>query len=183
VEPWCLDLISHADEARLVDRHIAESLAGAALIGELGCESIVDLGSGGGFPAIPLAIAGIGQRWTLVESRRNKTLFLRRVVERMELRDIVVVTGRLEVLVESADVEALQCDGFTSRATMRAGPTLAIAARIVRPAAMRSCGRAAGSRPSWQRIGRLGARLGPTAHRADRRRAEHDLGIQKALIA
>jgi 16S rRNA (guanine527-N7)-methyltransferase len=127
------NLISHADEARLVDRHIAESLAGAALIGELGCESIVDLGSGGGFPAIPLAIAGIGQRWTLVESRRNKTLFLRRVVERMELRDIVVVTGRLEVLVESADVEALQCDGFTSRATMRAGPTLAIAERIVRP--------------------------------------------------
>jgi 16S rRNA (guanine527-N7)-methyltransferase len=127
------NLISHADEARLVDRHIAESLAGAALIGELGCESIVDLGSGGGFPAIPLAIAGIGQRWTLVESRRNKTLFLRRVVERMELRDIVVVTGRLEVLVESADVKALQCDGFTSRATMRAGPTLAIAARIVRP--------------------------------------------------
>ena len=92
----------------------------------------MDLGSGGGFPALPLAIAGIGARWTLVESRRNKTLFLRRVVERLELRDIVVTTGRLEVLVESESND-LQCDGFTSRATMRAAPTLELAARIVRP--------------------------------------------------
>jgi 16S rRNA (guanine527-N7)-methyltransferase len=127
------NLIAHADEARLVERHIAESLAGATLLGELECEHIVDFGSGGGFPALPLTIAGIGRRWTLVESRRNKTLFLRRVVERMKLRDIAVLTGRLEVLVESGEVEALQCDGFTSRATMKAAPTLALAARIVRP--------------------------------------------------
>ena len=117
---------------RLVERHIAESLAGAPVLRALACASIVDLGSGGGFPAIPLAIAGIGARWTLVESRRNKTLFLRRVVERLELRGIEVLTGRLEVLVET-EPDALQCDGFTSRATMKAGPTLALAARFVRP--------------------------------------------------
>src|SRR6185369_11558177 len=51
--------------------------------------------------------------------------------DRLELRDIVVKTARLEVLVD-AELDALQCDGFTSRATMRAGPTLALAARIVR---------------------------------------------------
>jgi 16S rRNA (guanine527-N7)-methyltransferase len=126
------NLISHADESRLVERHIAESLAGVPVLHSLTCTHIVDLGSGGGFPAIPLAIAGIGARWTLVESRRNKTLFLRRVVERLELREIEVVTGRLEVLVET-EPDALQCDGFTSRATMKAEPTLELAARIVRP--------------------------------------------------
>ena len=126
------NLISHADESRLVERHIAESLAGAPVLRQLACTHIVDLGSGGGFPAIPLAIAGVGGRWTLVESRRNKTLFLRRVVERLELRDIAVLTGRLEVLVET-EPDAPQCDGFTSRATMKADPTLALAARIVRP--------------------------------------------------
>lgn len=125
------NLISHADEPRLVERHIAESLAGAAVLRGLDCAHVVDLGSGGGFPALPLAIAGIGGRWTLVESRRNKTLFLRRAIERLRLRDIVVMTGRLEVLVES-EADALQCDGFTSRATMKAAPTLAVAARIVR---------------------------------------------------
>ena len=126
------NLIAHADERRLVERHIAESLAGGSVLRELACAHIVDLGTGGGFPALPLAIAGAARRWTLVESRRNKTLFLRRAVERLELRDIVVMTGRLEVLVDS-DHDALQCDGFTSRATMKAGPTLALAARIVRP--------------------------------------------------
>jgi 16S rRNA (guanine527-N7)-methyltransferase len=126
------NLISHADESRLVERHIAESLAGAQVLRDLACEHIVDLGSGGGFPAVPLVIAGVRARWTLVEPRRNKTLFLRRAVERLELRDIVVMTGRLEVLVET-ETDALQCDGFTSRATMKAEPTLELAARIVRP--------------------------------------------------
>ena len=125
------NLISHADEPRLVERHIAESLAGAAVLSGLDCAHIVDLGSGGGFPALPLAIAGVGRRWTLVESRRNKTLFLRRALERLKLRDIAVMTGRLEVLVDS-EPDALQCDGFTSRATMKAVPTLGLAARIVR---------------------------------------------------
>ena len=125
------NLISHADEPRLVERHIAESLAGAPVLRGLDCAHIVDLGSGGGFPALPLAIAGVGRRWTLVESRRNKTLFLRRALERLKLRDIEVMTGRLEVLVDS-EPDALQCEGFTSRATMKAAPTLALAARIVR---------------------------------------------------
>src|SRR5262249_694552 len=58
--------------------------------------------------------------------------FLRRAVERLELREIAVLTGRLEVLVDE-ERDALQCDGFISRATMKAGPTLDLAARIVRP--------------------------------------------------
>src|SRR6185369_3126775 len=111
------NLISHADETRLVERHIAESLAGASVLRELAPKHIVDLGSGGGFPALPLAIAGIGARWTLVESRRNKTLFLRRALERLKLQGIVVTTGRLEVVVGSESNDQ-QCDGVTSGATM-----------------------------------------------------------------
>jgi 16S rRNA (guanine527-N7)-methyltransferase len=92
---------------------------------------LLDFGSGGGFPALPLAIAGVGERWTLVESRRNKTLFLRRAVQELALKGIEVVTARLEMLVEDPTVD-LGCDAFTSRATMKAGPTLELAARIVR---------------------------------------------------
>lgn len=141
------NLISHDDEPRLVERHIAESLAGSMIINRLGCKELVDFGSGGGFPALPLAIAGIGSKWTLVESRRNKTLFLRRAVQELGLSNVEVITGRLEVLVEGgsdADADAstgpgasspssLRCDGFTSRATNRLGPTLALAAKILVP--------------------------------------------------
>jgi len=126
------NLVSHDDETRLVDRHIAESLADSKVIKALQDKEIVDFGSGGGFPALPLAIAGCGRSWTLVESRRNKTLFLRRAVQELGLPNVQVITGRLEVLVDQ-EPERLACDAFTSRATMKLGPTLALAARIVRP--------------------------------------------------
>jgi len=126
------NLVSHDDESRLVDRHIAESLATEDVRILLQDKEIVDFGSGGGFPALPLAIAGCGGSWTLVESRRNKTLFLRRAVQELGLSNVRVVTGRLEALVDQ-EPEGLACDVFTSRATMKLGPTLALAARIVRP--------------------------------------------------
>jgi 16S rRNA G527 N7-methylase RsmG len=53
-------------------------------------------------------------------------------LQELALQNIEVVTGRLEVLVEE-DRERLACDGFTSRATMKLGPTLELAAAIVRP--------------------------------------------------
>lgn len=124
------NLVSHDDELRLVDRHIAESLAGVNVLNALGCKTIVDFGSGGGFPALPLALAGVGKHWTLVESRRNKTLFLRRAIQESGVSNIDVLTARLESLVAD-DPAALRCDGFTSRATMKAAPTLVLAAAIV----------------------------------------------------
>jgi len=126
------NLIAHDDEVRLVDRHIAESLAGLPIINALGCKRLLDFGSGGGFPALPLAIAGAGEHWTLVESRRNKTLFLRRAVQELPLAGIEVVTARLEALVQDEGFGPA-FDALTSRATVRAAPTLELAARIVRP--------------------------------------------------
>jgi len=128
------NLVSHDDEPRLIERHIAESLAGLGLINSLGCKRLVDFGSGGGFPALPLAIAGAGERWTLVESRRNKTLFLRRAVQVLELRNVEVLTGRLETL-SPEELSALGADALTSRATLKLGPTLALAARLLPPGA------------------------------------------------
>ena len=94
------NLVSHDDESRLIERHFAESLAGLSILNTLGCKRLVDFGSGGGFPAIPLVLAGAGEHWTLVESRRNKTLFLRRAVQQLALGQVVVLTGRLETLIE-----------------------------------------------------------------------------------
>jgi 16S rRNA (guanine527-N7)-methyltransferase len=124
------NLVSHDDEARLVERHLAESLAGLELVNTLGGKHILDFGSGGGFPAIPLVLAGAGERWTLVESRRNKTLFLRRAVQELGLSNVSVVTGRLETLVAETP-EAVRADALTSRATLKLGPTLELAAQVV----------------------------------------------------
>jgi len=126
------NLVSRADEPRLVDRHIRESLAGLEWLRRLDPRTLIDLGSGGGFPAIPLAIADPGRQWTLVESRRNKTLFLRKALQVLQIEGVQVITGRLEMLLDDPDGDPMLCDAFTSRATMKLGPTLALAARVLR---------------------------------------------------
>lgn len=123
------NIMSKHDEPRILIRHLLESIAPAKTMRGYGLSSWLDFGSGAGFPAIPLALAGVGSSWLLVESRRQKTLFLRKAVESLELRNVEVATARLEVLEE----ERRDFDGFTSRATENLELTLELAARRVRP--------------------------------------------------
>lgn len=124
------NLISRNDEPRLVSRHVAESLAPLAALRDHAGGAWMDFGSGGGFPAIPLALAGIGERWTLVESRRTKCLFLRRAAAELGLANLEVRQARLEDLVADPDLSG-RYSGFTSRATMALRPTLELAAGFV----------------------------------------------------
>jgi 16S rRNA (guanine527-N7)-methyltransferase len=120
------NLMSHNDEQRLIDRHLGESLGPLRAMRESAIDRWLDIGSGGGLPAIPLALAGVGQQWTLVESRRMKTLFLQKVKQEMRLENVQVVCARIEKLELPAPF-----GGVTSRATLRLAPTLAEASRFV----------------------------------------------------
>src|SRR5205814_3823760 len=126
------NLVSKNDEDRIVARHILESLEPGHWLRDCGAKRWLDFGSGGGLPAIPLAIGGIGTEWTLVESRRTKTLFLRRALEDLGMKNITVVHSRLEDLLDARD-HSSSYDGFTSRATLPLAPTLAMAASFVQP--------------------------------------------------
>jgi 16S rRNA (guanine527-N7)-methyltransferase len=123
------NLISKNDEPRLVTRHLLESVQPARWMMDSGAQRWVDLGSGGGFPAIPLILAGVGGAWTLVESRRTKALFLRRVIQDLGLDSVEVMNTRFETLAGEADAPVYE--GFISRATLPLAPTLALAARVV----------------------------------------------------
>jgi 16S rRNA (guanine527-N7)-methyltransferase len=125
------NLISRNDVSRLVERHFTESVEPAHWLSASGAKLWLDLGSGGGLPAIPLAMLGVGNHWTLVESRRNKTLFLQKAVQDLKLHGIEVMRDRIENLPDPTP-EAM-FDGFTSRATMPLEVTLEQAARFVRP--------------------------------------------------
>jgi len=126
------NLISRNDEQRIVERHIAESVEPAAWLKASPATRWLDFGSGAGLPAIPLSIVGAGPRWTLVESRRMKTLFVRNAVDKLGLEGIEVVVARLENMVDEAQ-RLHAYDGFTSRATLALGPTLDLAARFIAP--------------------------------------------------
>jgi 16S rRNA (guanine527-N7)-methyltransferase len=75
-----------------VEAHIADSL----LLADLVRSPLVDIGSGGGFPAIPLAIA-TGASCTLIESLAKKAAFLAEVARELAL-DVTVLSGRAEDL-------------------------------------------------------------------------------------
>jgi 16S rRNA (guanine527-N7)-methyltransferase len=121
------NLVSRSDEGRIVERHLVESLEHAGWLAASGCARWIDLGSGAGFPAIPLAVAGVGAHWALVESRRIKALFLRKIVQDMGLSgEIEVANSRLEAL----DPEA-RFDAFTARAAGRIAESLGSAGPLV----------------------------------------------------
>lgn len=86
-----LHLTTIVDPATFVERHIGESLEGAALLDPAVGGTLVDLGSGNGYPGIPLAIARPGLRPVLVEPSAKKAAFLRAVSGSLRWPDSAVV--------------------------------------------------------------------------------------------
>jgi 16S rRNA (guanine527-N7)-methyltransferase len=80
-----------ADAARL---HYAESLYGARFIGQ--ATSLVDIGSGAGFPAVPLAISHGQVEVTALEANKKKAVFLSEVKDLLGLTNLKIVGSRLE---------------------------------------------------------------------------------------
>jgi 16S rRNA (guanine527-N7)-methyltransferase len=105
-------IISPRDAAR---RHYAESLFGARLIRE---RTVLDIGSGAGFPAIPLAVIRTEVRVTALEANHKKALFLMEARDALRLTNFEVVNARLEEF-DWADYELL-----TSRALDKAEAVL-----------------------------------------------------------
>jgi 16S rRNA (guanine527-N7)-methyltransferase len=87
VRKWAprLDLVSPGDLDRLEERHIEDSLRAAPLLDELPPGPCADIGSGAGFPGVPLAIARPDRHWTLIEARWRRAAFLEEVVRELDL--------------------------------------------------------------------------------------------------
>ena len=90
------NLTAITDPEEMIQRHLVESLAlGTFLRGN----RIADVGSGGGLPGIPLAIAEPEREFTLIESRSKRAGFLRHVKAVLGLDNVVVEHARAEDLL------------------------------------------------------------------------------------
>ncbi|MGL6071509.1 16S rRNA (guanine(527)-N(7))-methyltransferase RsmG [Craterilacuibacter sp.] len=103
------NLTAVREEARMVSHHLLDSLT---LVPHLaGFKRLLDVGSGGGMPGIPAAIACPQLQVVLLDSNHKKTTFLRQAAIELGLANVEVVTSRVE-----AYQPAQKFDCITSRA-------------------------------------------------------------------
>jgi 16S rRNA (guanine527-N7)-methyltransferase len=100
--------------------HLANGVPDAARSGL----KVADLGSGAGFPGIPIKLWSPGVSLTLIESNQKKATFLREVVRTLALTDVNILNERAESITQRFEV-------VTVRAVERFADILPIAARLV----------------------------------------------------
>lgn len=93
-----VNLVSRKDVERLWENHILPSLVPFTLLSVPPKSRVLDIGSGGGFPAIPWKIVRPDLEMLLVDSVRKKALFLRQVISALNLKNITVENERIENL-------------------------------------------------------------------------------------
>jgi 16S rRNA (guanine527-N7)-methyltransferase len=89
-------LISPGDEEHLFLRHFCDSLQPLLLFGFKKNAKILDIGSGGGFPSIPIRIFRPDLIFILAESNKKKNMFLSQLKTDLSLDNIEVFSGRVE---------------------------------------------------------------------------------------
>jgi 16S rRNA (guanine527-N7)-methyltransferase len=99
-----MNLTAITDPAEVVDKHLLDSLT---VLPWLRGHSVADVGSGAGFPGLPLAVADPERRYTLIESTGKKVKFLRHAIERLELPNVEVEHGRAEALKPSQPFDSV----------------------------------------------------------------------------
>ena len=94
----------------LIIKHVLDSLAGLHPIEDLEPESVLDAGSGAGFPGIPLAIFLPDIQFTLIDSSTKRAAFMQNVRALIGLANCTIVNERIQE--HSAQYELVCCRAF-----------------------------------------------------------------------
>jgi len=92
-----INLTAITDEDDVAIKHFLDSLNAARDMVKPGM-SVIDVGTGAGFPGLPIKIANPGIKLTLVDSLNKRINFLNEVISSLELQDVVTVHSRAEEL-------------------------------------------------------------------------------------
>ena len=123
-----LNLTAIRDPLGIVTRHFGESFfAARQLFPSAGPpESVIDVGSGAGFPGLPLKLWSSNIELTLVESNLRKSTFLREVIRALRLTSTTVLAERAESVLRRVEL-------VTLRAVERFEHILPVAFSLVKP--------------------------------------------------
>ncbi len=119
------NLTALRNEDLMLSHHILDSLSLLSFLGD--AKTMIDVGSGGGMPGIPTAIARPDLKITLLDANSKKTTFLQQVVIELGLSNVTVVCGRVEALLDQ------DFDVVTSRAFAELKDFVALTTQLVAP--------------------------------------------------
>ena len=118
-------------EPRAIDRLLIEPLVAARFIGATASQ-MIDIGSGGGSPAIPVCLANPRLRLLMVESKVRKSVFLAEAIRALEMTAAEVAAARFEELLTRPDLHERH-DLLTMRAVRAEPRTLMSLQAFLRP--------------------------------------------------
>lgn len=91
-----MNLTAITEESEVVIKHFLDSLS-AIKSGKIkGDEKIIDVGTGAGFPSIPLKIVFPKLKATLLDSSKKRIIFLEEVMNKLDINEIELIHGRAE---------------------------------------------------------------------------------------
>lgn len=105
------NLTAICDPNDMVSRHLLDSLAVLPFIKG---PAVADVGSGAGFPGIPLAVASPALEVVLIESRGKKARFLRQAIRLLDLSAVEVAATRVEDYRHTRKFDTLVSRAFTN---------------------------------------------------------------------
>ena len=89
-----MNLTAITEPNEIILKHFVDSLT---ILNEINNNSkVVDVGTGAGFPGIPLSIANESLKITLVDSLNKRLIFLQEVIEKLELKNVEIMHSRAE---------------------------------------------------------------------------------------
>lgn len=115
LEKWnaAYNLTAVRDPEQMLTRHLLDSLSIVPLLRDLPAGRLLDVGSGGGFPGLPLALALPEWHVTLLDSNGKKARFLRHASRVLEV-PVEVVEARVEALPPLAAYDCIVSRAFAS---------------------------------------------------------------------
>lgn len=95
-----INVISRKDMDSLYEKHVLHSLGIAKVMEFAPGTKVLDIGTGGGFPGIPLAILFPEVQFTLIDSIGKKITVVKAVAQELGLKNVIAIHGRAESLKE-----------------------------------------------------------------------------------
>ncbi|MGB5218008.1 MAG: 16S rRNA (guanine(527)-N(7))-methyltransferase RsmG [Smithella sp.] len=126
------NLISESSAGEIITRHFLDSLTALQFITKPRA-LIIDIGSGAGFPGLPLKIARPDLKIYLLEANRKKVSFLKHVMRVLQLESANVLHDRVENILKS-DLWKEKFDILISRATFKMDELLTLGDFFLAPA-------------------------------------------------